>query len=64
MKSLVFLIAGLLAQGYGPATAAGLGAYLHGHAGDRLAWRGSQAGLTAMALARELTHAWRDVAAR
>ncbi len=44
---LAGLLAGLLAQGLAPFDAARLGVFLHGRAGDRVAWTGSQAGMSA-----------------
>lgn len=51
---LAGLLAGLLAQGLAPLDAARAAVYLHGTAGDRVAWRGSQAGLVAGDLVSEL----------
>jgi NAD(P)H-hydrate epimerase len=61
---LAGLLAGLLAQGLSHLDAARLAVYLHGHAGDRAAWRGSQAGLCAGALVDELPLAFREIAVR
>jgi NAD(P)H-hydrate epimerase len=51
---LLGVIAGLLAQGCEPATAAALGAFVHGFAGDRIAERTGPSGLLASDLAREV----------
>jgi NAD(P)H-hydrate epimerase len=51
---LLGAIAGLLAQGLDARSAAALGAFLHGFAGDRLAARAGPSGLLAGELAREL----------
>jgi NAD(P)H-hydrate epimerase len=51
---LLGAVAGLLAQGVEPATAAALGAFVHGLAGDRIAERTGPSGLVASDLAREL----------
>jgi NAD(P)H-hydrate epimerase len=51
---LLGAIAGLLAQGLEAATAAALGAYVHGLAGDRIAARTGPSGLLASDLADEL----------
>lgn len=56
---LTGLIAGLLAQGCGPAAAAALGAYLHGWAGDAVAARGNPRALIAGDLIAELPATWR-----
>lgn len=56
--ALTGLLAGLLAQGYSPADACLLGAYLHGLAGDMAAVRHSQQGMTAMNLVESLPEAW------
>lgn len=48
----------LLAQGLPPETAAPLAVYLHGKAGDALAQRKGQSGVTATELARGLSQAW------
>ena len=47
-------IAGLIAQGVEPFAAAGLGVYLHGAAGERLASQYGVSGLLASELAREI----------
>ncbi|MGI9590648.1 MAG: ADP-dependent NAD(P)H-hydrate dehydratase, partial [Myxococcota bacterium] len=51
---LTGVVTGFLAQGLGPEQAAGLAAWLHGFAADRLARSGGPAGLLAGDLAREL----------
>jgi NAD(P)H-hydrate epimerase len=51
---LLGMVAGLLAQGLDARTAAGLAAFLHGFAGDRLAERTGPSGLLASDLVREL----------
>jgi hydroxyethylthiazole kinase-like uncharacterized protein yjeF len=61
---LAGLLAGLLAQGLSGLDAARVAVFLHGHAGDRAAWRGAQAGLSAGALVEELPMAFRAIAAR
>lgn len=61
---LAGLLAGLLAQGIDPFDAARLAVYLHGRAGDAVAGRRSQAGLTACDIAQELPFAFRDLTLR
>ena len=58
------LLVSLLAQGIEPYDAARAAVYLHGRAGDLVAWRRSQMGLTAGDLIRELPFVLRDVALR
>lgn len=61
---LAGLIAGLAAQGMPAAAAAAAGVYLHGRAGDRVAWTGSQAGLLAGDLVADLTHTFAELTPR
>ncbi|NCC52346.1 MAG: NAD(P)H-hydrate dehydratase [Spartobacteria bacterium] len=61
---LAGLTAGLLGQGLSAFDAACAAVYLHGHAGDRVAWRTSQAGLIAGDLIEELPGAFADVVLR
>lgn len=58
------LIVGLCAQGLSPYDAARTAVYLHGRAGDQIAWRASQAGLTASDLVDELPFVFRDLCLR
>lgn len=58
------LIAGLIAQGLSPFDAARAGVYLHGKAGDDVAFRLSQAGMKAGDLVDGLAAAFRSVMAR
>jgi NAD(P)H-hydrate epimerase len=58
------LIAGLVAQGIAPFDAARAGVYLHGRAGDNVAWRISQAGLIARDVLEELPNVFREIALR
>jgi len=58
------LLAGLVAQRLAPFDAARVAVYLHGRAGDGVAWRTSQAGLIATDLIDELPNAFRDLVAR
>lgn len=58
------LIAGLIAQGLHPYDAARAAVYLHGRAGDQVAWRASQAGLTASDLVDELPYVFRELSLR
>lgn len=58
------MIVGLLGQGLSPYNAARAAVYLHGRAGDRVAYRGSQAGLIATDLIEELPALFREVSAR
>ncbi len=55
---LTGILTGLLAQGYSPKSAALLGVYLHGLAGDLAAKEGSQEALTAGDLVEYLGDAW------
>jgi len=64
---LTGVVTGFLAQGLAAEDAAGLGAWLHGYAADRLAASGGSAGLLAGDLARELpaaAHALREAGGR
>ncbi|NQT94352.1 MAG: NAD(P)H-hydrate dehydratase [Lentisphaerae bacterium] len=58
------IIAGLLAQGLDPFDAARASVYLHGRAGDNVAWRASQAGILAGDLVEEIPNVFRDVSPR
>ena len=58
------MMAALLAQGLSTYDAAQVAVYLHGRAGDRVAWRGSQAGLTAGDVIDELAWVFREVCGR
>lgn len=57
--ALTGLLAGILAQGYSIGDACGLGAYLHGLAGDIAADQLGQHGMTAMDLVQDIPAAWR-----
>jgi len=61
---LAGLVAGLIAQGVVPFDAARAGVYLHGRAGDNVAWRSSQAGITAGDVIEELPLVFRELTAR
>ncbi|MCX6998262.1 MAG: NAD(P)H-hydrate dehydratase [Kiritimatiellaeota bacterium] len=61
---LAGILTALLGQGLAPYDAARLAVYLHGRAGDMVAWRKSQAGLIAGDLVDELPFAFRDIATR
>ena len=54
--ALAGLIGGLIAQGLPAFDATCLGVYLHGRAGDRVAWSSSQAGMTTGDLIDEIAH--------
>lgn len=58
------LLAGIAAQGIAPFDAARLAVYVHGKAGDYVAWRTSQAGTVAGDVIDELPVAFRDVSLR
>jgi len=58
---LTGLVAALLAQQLQPMEAAGLAAYLHGRAGDRVARRQGEAGLMAGELAEEMPGAMQEL---
>lgn len=58
------LTAGLVAQGLAPFDAARAGVYLHGRAGDNVAWRTSQAGMIAGDVIGELPSIFREIALR
>ena len=60
---LAGLIGALLAQGVAPFDAACLGVYLHGRAGERLAWRFGDAGLIASDLPLEIALARHELSA-
>jgi NAD(P)H-hydrate epimerase len=57
-------LAGLLAQGQAPFDAARLAVHLHGRAGDHVAWRSSQAGMTAGDVIHELARVYREISLR
>lgn len=61
---LAGMIVALLGQGLAPFDAARAAVYLHGRAGDLVAWRWSQAGLVAGDLIREIPFVFRDVTLR
>jgi len=61
---LAGLLAGLLAQGFEPYDAARAAVYIHGRAGDMVAWRKSQAGLAATDLVEEIPYVFRDFSLR
>ena len=61
---LAGLLTALLGQGLKPYDAARLAVFLHGRSGDHIAWRKSQAGLTAGDLVEEIPYAFRDLAIR
>lgn len=61
---LAGVVAALLAGGLAPVDAARAAVYLHGRAGDRAAWRSSQAGLGAVDVLDELPAAFAGVMAR
>ena len=61
---LAGLLTGFLGQKLGPFDAARSAVYLHGRAGDMVAWRKSQAGLVAGDVIDELPYVFRDVALR
>jgi len=58
------VVAGLLAQGLTPFDAARQGVYVHGDAGDNVAWRRSQAGMVAGDVIEELPNVLRELAGR
>ena len=58
------LIAGLAAQNLKPFDATRMGVYLHGRAGDNVAWRGSQAGMIASDVIEELPAVLRELTIR
>lgn len=58
------LVAGLVAQGFEPFDAARIGVYLHGRAGDNVAWRSSQAGMIASDVIEELPSVFMELAIR
>ena len=61
---LAGLLVALLGQGLKPYDAARLAVFLHGSSGDHIAWRKSQAGLSAGDLAEEIAYVFRDLAIR
>ncbi|MCE9616644.1 MAG: NAD(P)H-hydrate dehydratase [Lentisphaerae bacterium] len=61
---LAGLLTGLLAQRIPPFAAARLAAYLHGRAGDRVAWTTSQAGMTAGDVVDAIAHGFSDLTLR
>jgi NAD(P)H-hydrate epimerase len=61
---LAGMVAGLLAQGLAPFDAARAGVAVHGWAGDRAAWRRSQAGMSAGDLAAMVPDTLREVMGR
>jgi NAD(P)H-hydrate epimerase len=61
---LAGLISGLAAQGIDSFDSARAGVYLHGRAGDNVAWRSSQAGMTAGDVVEELPGVFRELTAR
>jgi NAD(P)H-hydrate epimerase len=61
---LAGLMTGLVGQGFGPQTAARMAVYVHARAGDVVAMRKSQAGLTAGDLVEEIPYAFRELTLR
>ncbi|MDD4870839.1 MAG: NAD(P)H-hydrate dehydratase [Kiritimatiellae bacterium] len=61
---LAGLISGLVAQGLIPFDAARVAVYLHGRAGDNVAWQSSQSGITAVDIIEELPGVFRELTAR
>jgi NAD(P)H-hydrate epimerase len=61
---LAGILGGFVAQGFRPFDAACAAVYIHGRAGDNVAWRTSQASLTAGDLIEELASVCREVTAR
>ncbi|MDA0990446.1 MAG: NAD(P)H-hydrate dehydratase [Verrucomicrobia bacterium] len=61
---LAGLLGGLLAQGHGPADAARLAVYLHGRAGDRVAWSTSQSGMSVQDVIDALAGSFGELAPR
>jgi NAD(P)H-hydrate epimerase len=61
---LAGLLTGLVGQGLSPFDAARAAVYVHGRAGDMVAWRKSQAGLVAGDLVEELPYAFRELTLR
>ncbi|MDA1044605.1 MAG: NAD(P)H-hydrate dehydratase, partial [Verrucomicrobia bacterium] len=62
--ALAGLIGGLVAQGIPVFEAATLGVYLHGRAGDRVAWASSQAGMTTGDVIEELACTFAELSPR
>ena len=56
---LTGILLALLAQGYDALTAARLGVYVHGLAGDVAAQKEGEIGMTATSLVNQLPTAWR-----
>lgn len=61
---LAGMLVSLLAQGLAPYDAARAAVYLHGQAGDVMAWRKSQIGLIASDLIEEIPYVFRSVSVR
>ncbi|NKB25372.1 MAG: NAD(P)H-hydrate dehydratase [Kiritimatiellae bacterium] len=61
---LAGIVVGLLGSGIEPYDAARLAVYLHGKAGDLVAWRGSQAGLIASDIINEIPIAYKSLTPR
>ena len=61
---LAGLLTGLVGQGVSPVEAACMAVFLHGRAGDVLAMRKSQAGLTAGDIVEEIPYAFRELTLR
>lgn len=61
---LAGIMVGLLAQGLATFDAARAAVYLHGHAGDNIAWRTSQNGLIASDVIDEIPYAFRELTMR
>jgi NAD(P)H-hydrate epimerase len=61
---LAGLVAGLAAQRLDPFDAARVGVFLHGRAGDNVAWSACQAGMTAGDVVEELPDAFRELTFR
>ncbi len=56
------IIGGLLAQGLPPMAAAGLGAWLHGAAGDKAAAALGEASMTALDIVKYFPFLWQEIA--
>ncbi len=61
---LAGMVAGFIAQAFEPVDAARAAVYMHGRSGDNVAWRGSQAGLTAADLLDEIPFMIRELSVR